>query len=125
VALPIFFAIDMVWLGAIAQKLYQKHLGYLMAPQVNWLAALLFYLLFIGGVVAFVVQPALTKQSLLSAILMGMLFGLVTYATYDLTNLATIKSWPILITVIDLLWGMTLSGSVAGLSYFLITKFHL
>ena len=105
IALPVFFAIDMVWLGLVAKNFYAKHIGYLMAPTVNWMAAILFYLLFIVGAVVFVITPALEQKSWVYALLFGALFGLLTYATYDLTNLATVKDWPLLVTVVDLLWG--------------------
>lgn len=122
IALPVFFAIDMVWLGLVAKNFYAKQIGFLMKTNVNWLAAIIFYLLFIGGLVVFVISPALEKQSLVSALLLGALFGLITYATYDLTNLATLKDWPILVTIIDLIWGMVLSASVSVISYSIATK---
>ena len=107
----------MVWLGLIAKKLYRKYLGSFMSESVNWLPAIIFYLLFIVGVLLFVVFPALEKESLTKAILFGALFGLFTYATYDLTNLATLKGWPIPIVFIDSLWGMFLSGVVSTSGY--------
>ena len=122
IVLVVFFAIDMVWLGVIAKNLYAKYLGYLMAPQVNWIAAVLFYLLFILGLLVFVIEPALIQQDLLKLILSAALFGLVTYATYDLTNLATIKDWPMVITLIDLTWGMSLSVLVSTLSYLILIR---
>ena len=122
IVLVVFFAIDMVWLGVIAKNLYAKHLGYLMAPQVNWIAAILFYLLFILGLLIFVIEPALIQQDLLKLVLSAALFGLVTYATYDLTNLATVKDWPMVITLIDLTWGMSLSVIVSTLSYLILLK---
>jgi uncharacterized membrane protein len=111
-----FFAIDMLWLGLIAPAFYKKHLGYLMAPSVNWSAALIFYLLFIIGVLVFVIIPGLKEQSLRTIIIRAMLFGLITYSTYDLTNLATIKDWPLAVTIVDLVWGMVLTTlvSIAG-----------
>lgn len=111
--LPLFFAIDMIWLGFVARGFYSKQLGHLMTPQINWAAALIFYLLFIAGLVFFVISPALKAESWQYAVGVGMLFGLMTYATYDLTNLATLKDWPILVTVVDLIWGMTLSATVS------------
>ncbi len=123
IALGIFLVIDLIWLTVIAKRLYAEHLGYLMAPKPNLIAALVFYMLFIVGVMVFVVNPALSAGSWLKALLPGLLFGLVTYATYDLTNLATVKDWPILITVIDLIWGSAVSGATAVLSYFVIRLF--
>jgi uncharacterized membrane protein len=113
-----FFAIDMVWLGLVARTFYRKYLGFLMAPNPNWLAAILFYALFIVGILVFVVVPGLKDNSLKTTLLRAALFGLVTYATYDLTNLATVKDWPVLITVVDLIWGTVLSVAVSGVGFF-------
>ena len=125
IALPVFLAMDLAWLGLIAKKFYAKHLGYLMRPDINWTAAIVFYLLFIVGVVVFVIAPALEKHSWQQAMLHGALFGLVTYATYDLTNLATVKDWPVLITVIDLAWGAVLTASVSVITYFIAIRLGL
>jgi uncharacterized membrane protein len=108
-----FFAIDMIWLGLVAKGFYRKHLGYLMAPDVNWPAAIIFYLLFIAGILVFVVVPGLKSGSIGMTVLRGALFGLITYATYDLTNLATIKNWPLTVTLVDLAWGTILSVVVS------------
>lgn len=120
VAIIIFFAIDMVWLGLIAKKLYSTHLGYIMAPNVRWGAALIFYVLFVIGLAFFVIEPAIVKDSWSYALLAGMFFGLITYATYDLTNLATIRDWPVFITLIDLAWGTTLGGLVSLFTFFIV-----
>lgn len=122
IALPVFLAIDLVWLGLIAKNLYSQQLGYLMKTNPNWLAAILFYLLFVVGLVVFVLEPAIAKQSWQHALILGALFGLISYATYDLTNLATIKDWPLLVTVIDLIWGATLSASVSVISYLVFIR---
>ncbi|MCW1888249.1 MAG: DUF2177 family protein [Candidatus Moranbacteria bacterium] len=123
VALVTFFALDMTWLGLIAKNLYREQIGHLLRPDVNWTAAIIFYLLFIGGLVVFVISPAVQKQSLMSALLLGAFFGLITYATYDLTNLATTKDWPLFITIVDLIWGAVLSASVSVVTYFVYTRF--
>lgn len=123
--LPIFLGIDMIWLGLVAKNFYSKHLGYLMSSNPNWAAALLFYVPFIGGLVIFVISPALEKNSWTHALYLGVMFGLMTYSTYDLTNLATIKNWPLLVTIVDLIWGMTLSASVSVASFFLAKKIGL
>ncbi len=123
IALVIFLAIDMVWLLVVAKQLYADKLGYLMAPKTNFVAAFLFYLLFVVGLMVFVVSPALAAGNWSQALLGGLLFGLVTYGTYDLTNLATVKDWPLLITVIDLLWGAFVSGATALLSFLVIRLF--
>jgi uncharacterized membrane protein len=122
IALPVFFVIDMAWLGLVAKKFYDQHLGFLMKPDITWYAAIIFYLLFIIGLVTFVISPAVEKHSWLHAVLFGALFGLITYSTYDLTNLATIKGWPVIVTVVDLIWGMVLSASVSVITYLIANK---
>jgi uncharacterized membrane protein len=117
-----FFLIDMVWLGLVARTFYRKQLGFLLAPATNWIAALIFYLLFILGILVFVVVPGLQDHSLKITLLRAALFGLVTYATYDLTNLATVKNWPLLIAVVDLAWGTVLSVAVSYVG-FMVGKF--
>jgi uncharacterized membrane protein len=117
-----FFLIDMVWLGLVARTFYRKQLGFLLAPTTNWIAALIFYLLFILGILVFVIMPGLQDHSLKTTLLRAALFGLVTYATYDLTNLATVKNWPLLITVVDLAWGTVLSMAVSYVG-FMVGKF--
>jgi uncharacterized membrane protein len=119
IALPIFFAIDMIWLGFIAKSFYAKQIGFLMKPNINWTAAILFYLLFISGLVIFVIIPAVEKHSWVHALLFGAFFGLITYATYDLTNLATLKDWPMLVTSVDLVWGAVLAASISIGTYFI------
>ena len=122
IALPIFFVIDMAWLLLFAKKFYQTQIGFLMKPNINWVAAIIFYLLFIAGLVTFVISPAVEKHSWVHAILYGALFGLITYATYDLTNLATLKDWPLFVTVVDLIWGTVLAASISVITYFIAVK---
>jgi uncharacterized membrane protein len=122
IALPIFFVIDMAWLVLVAKKFYQEQIGFLMKPDINWFAAIIFYLLFIAGLVIFVIAPAIEKHSWVNAVLLGALFGLITYATYDLTNLATMKDWPLLVTIVDLIWGTVLAASISGITYFIANK---
>lgn len=119
----IFLAIDGVWLTVIAKDFYAKQLGYLMSPTPNLFAALLFYLINIIGIVTLVLVPGLKENSLGKVALMAAIYGLCTYATYDLTNLATIKNWPVIITIIDLIWGTTLTTVVAVLSYLFAKRF--
>ena len=114
---PVFFAIDMVWLGVVARGFYRRQLGSFLSPQVNWTAAIVFYLLFIAGILTFAVLPGLRRESPLHTVMLGAFFGFVAYATYDLTNLATLRDWPLAVTLIDMLWGAVLSGSVALASY--------
>lgn len=125
IAMPVFLGIDMIWLTLVAKNFYAKHIGYLMAKNPNLPAAFIFYLLFIAGLIVFVIAPALDKKIWTHALVMGAFFGLITYATYDLTNLATIKNWPLIITIVDLIWGMTLSASVSVVTYFIARKFGL
>ncbi len=125
IALPVFFAIDMVWLGLAAKNFYRQQIGFLMKPDINWPAAILFYLLFITGLVIFVIAPAIEKNMWTHALSFGALFGLVAYATYDLTNLATVKDWPLLVTVVDLSWGAVISASVSIATYFIADKIGL
>jgi uncharacterized membrane protein len=118
----VFFAIDMVWLGVVAKSFYRAQLGYLMAPQINWTAAIVFYLIFIVGLLFFAVYPAIEMASLSRALVLGALFGFFTYATYDLTNYATVRDWPLMVTIVDMAWGTVLGASVASIS-FLISRF--
>jgi uncharacterized membrane protein len=122
IALPVFFVIDMAWLVLVAKKFYQQQIGFLMKPDINWLAAIIFYLLFIAGLVLFVISPAVTKHSWVHALIFGALFGLISYATYDLTNLATLKDWPVIVTVVDLIWGTVLASAISVITYFISTK---
>lgn len=116
----VFFAIDLIWLGVIAKGLYQRELGNFLSPQVNWTAAIVFYLLFIIGIFIFCIIPAAEQTSIWKALILGMLFGVFTYATYDLTNLATLKDWPLKIVFIDIVWGMILTGSVSTAGYAIV-----
>jgi len=125
IALPVFFALDMVWLGLVAKNFYAKQIGFLMKPNINWVAAILFYALFVAGLVLFVIAPALEKGAWERALLFGALFGFFTYATYDLTNLATLKDWPLSLTIVDLTWGMVLAASVSTATYFIAEKLGL
>ena len=115
---PVFFVIDIIWLGVVAKGFYQKNLKYILGPNVNWTAAIIFYLIYIAGILIFAVLPAIAKDSLRHAAVWGALFGFFTYATYDLTNLALLKDWPIIIVIVDILWGVVLCSAVATLSFF-------
>jgi uncharacterized membrane protein len=119
----VFFAIDLAWLGLVAKNMYDKHIGHLMSSQVNWVAAGIFYLAFIVGILVFAVYPSVDKDSLLRAIVLGALFGFFTYSTYDLTNLATLRDWPLSITIIDITWGMVLTGTVSAVGFFIVRAF--
>ena len=116
-----FLILDLMWLGFIANGIYEKFLGYLMAEEVNWGAAIVFYSLFVASLFVFVIRPSIKKNSPTSALALGGFFGLVTYATFELTNYATLKGWPIQMVVIDMLWGTILGAIVCIVGYF-ITK---
>lgn len=120
----VFFSVDMLWLGFVAKGIYNKYLGNFLSGQVNWPAAIIFYLLFIVGIFIFVITPATKNQSFNYALLYGALFGFFTYATYDLTNYATLKGWPWQIVIIDILWGTVLTAivSIAGFYIFKLIK---
>lgn len=116
----VFFTIDMLWLGLIAKNIYRTYLGNFLSDEVNWIAAIIFYLIFIAGIMFFAVYPSVQKESFIQAIILGALFGFFTYATYDLTNFATLKDWPIQIVFIDITWGAFLSAIVSLSGYFIV-----
>ena len=117
IALPTFLVIDLIWLGVVARSFYQSHMGHLMRSNVNWAAAIAFYLLFVAGIVVLVVSPAIERRSLMAALALGGLFGLVTYAAYDLTNLATLEGFPLRVALVDLAWGTVLCATVSAVTY--------
>jgi len=116
VALVAYLAVDLVWLGFVARSLYQRYLAFLLGP-TQWSAALSVYLLLILGIVVFAIVPGLKENSLKMTLLRAALFGLIAYGTYDLTNLATLRNWPLLITLVDMAWGTTLSAIVACVGF--------
>ena len=120
----VFLLIDMAWLGFIAKGLYKKYLSGFLSEQVNWTAAIVFYLLFVVGVFIFAIMPSVEKGSVVSAMVLGALFGFFTYATYDLTNLATLKNWPLTIVFIDILWGSVLTGIVSTAGFYIVKFFQ-
>ena len=115
--IPVFFVIDLLWLGVIARGFYRTNLAHLLSPSVNWPAAFAFYLIYIAGILYFAVAPALAAASLWPALLNGALFGLFTYLTYELTNMATLPEWPLKVVIVDTLWGVALCTSVAAGSF--------
>lgn len=117
IAIIIFLILDFMWLGLVAKRLYQNEIGKLLKTKFNFIAAFIFYTIFIIALTIFVIIPAINNNSLKEVILMGALFGLVTYATYDLTNYATLEGFTIKIVIIDLLWGTTLGTLTSTLTY--------
>lgn len=122
ISLPTFLVLDLVWLGFVAKDLYQAKLGHLLGP-VNWAAAGIFYGLFLIGLTFFATYPALQARSVEMAIIRGALFGFFCYMTYDLTNLATLKDWPLSVTVLDMMWGAFVGAVAAGVAVMLYTEF--
>ncbi len=113
---PVFAAVDLLWLGVLSRGFYQNNLGHLLSPDVNWAAAGTFYLIYIAGIIYFAVLPGMAAQSLGRAVLNGALFGFFTYLTYELTNMATLPAWPLKVVLVDVAWGVTLCASVAAAS---------
>jgi uncharacterized membrane protein len=117
VSLLAFLALDALWLGLVARGFYRDQLGPLLTPDVRWGAAILFYLIFVAGVLVFAVLPAVERGSVGRAILLGGFFGVVTYAAYDLTNLATLRDFPPVVAAVDMVWGGVLTATVAAIGY--------
>lgn len=117
VAALAFCLIDFIWLGTIAKQVYADRMGHLLADKPNFAAAVVFYAIFVAGLVYFVIQPAVQDASWGKALLAGAFFGLVTYATWDLTNLAVLKDFPLSIVPIDMAWGTFLAASVSITTY--------
>lgn len=114
VAAGTMLVIDAVWLATMMQRFYKKFMGDLVAPKANFVAAGVFYILYVAGLVYLIIAPAINnKISLGETFVRGAVFGLVAYGTYDLTNQATLKNWPVIVTVVDLIWGTLLTGTVA------------
>jgi uncharacterized membrane protein len=116
VALSVFLVVDLIWIGIIARTFYQDQLGFILASSPNWTAAIIFYLMFVAGLLFFAVVPGLKETGLKDSLFRAALFGILTYGTYDLTNLALIEGWPVLVTVVDIIWGMILSITVCMVS---------
>jgi uncharacterized membrane protein len=122
VALITFFTLDLLWLGVVARGFYQTNMGHLMKPSVNWAAAVTFYLLCLVGLVVLVISPAVERESFAQAVFLGALFGLVTYAAYDLTNLATLDGFPLKVALVDLVWGTVLCAIVSAVTFLASTR---
>ena len=122
IAVVVFFIIDLTWLGVVARSFYQAQMGHLMRANVNWAAAIVFYAIFVVGIIVLAVWPAVERQSLGHAVVLGALLGLVTYAAYDLTNLATLDGFPFKVVVVDMVWGTVLCAAVSGITYLASTR---
>lgn len=119
----VFIVVELIWLLVLAKELYKKELGYIMKEKPSLAPAAIFGLLFVLGLVFFVVNPALTKGDWSYALFTRILYGLITYATYTLTNLANLEAWPLKVSLIDLIWGVVLGGSVSTISFFILNRF--
>ncbi|HEX6144228.1 MAG TPA: DUF2177 family protein [Geminicoccaceae bacterium] len=114
----VFFGLDLLWLGVVAKGFYARQLGDLLSDQPNMAVAGLFYAGYVGGIVLFAVAPALQAQSWTTALVLGVFLGLMAYGTYDMTNLATIRNWPVAMSITDMLWGSLLTGVAATAGFF-------
>lgn len=125
VSLLVFLITDFIWIGGIASSFYQNQIGFLLSPKPNMAAAVIFYSIYIAGLLYFVVLPSLKvkKLSTLRVLLIGGLFGFVSYAVYDLTNYITLSDWPLLLTVVDMLWGSFVTGLTAAIGYKFARRF--
>lgn len=122
VGFAVFLGIDAIWLGFIAKNLYAKTIGHLLSSSPKYIPALIFYLVYVVGIIIFAVNPALKSKSPSLALQYGALLGFISYATYDLTNLATLRDWPLKVTIIDIVWGTLLTGSVSLITYFILNR---
>jgi len=121
-SLTAFLALDFAWLGFVARGFYRDQMGHLMRTDVRWLPAFAFYALFVGAILVFVVLPAVERGSLARAALLGAFFGLVTYATYDLTNLAVLEGFRTSLALVDMVWGTVLCTLVSMAGYVAATR---
>lgn len=119
----VFLSIDAVWLGVVAKSFFSSNIGHLMTSNVNLIAAAGFYLLYAVGIVFFAIKPALDNESLKTALLYGALFGFFCYGTYEMTNFATLKDWPVKVVIVDMAWGTFLTAMSAGAGYFVVQNF--
>ena len=120
--IPTLLILDLIWIGVVAQGIYQDQIGYLLSPNVVWWAAILFYVIYSLVLAYLVVLPAIRNNNFKQALYNGLLFGLAAYATYDLTNLATMRDWPIAITFIDMAYGTIVAGATSATAFVLGKK---
>ena len=118
-----FAAIDSIWLITMAPRLYKPEIGELMADQFRLVPAIIFYLLYISGILIFAVRPGLTAGSWQVALVQGAMFGFFCYMTYDMTNYATLRIWSLKVTILDLIWGTFLTGAAAAVGTIITQKF--
>ena len=122
-ALLTFFLADMVWLATMAPRFYRPTLGDIAISGVNLPPAIAFYALYPVGLLIFVILPALKSGSVTTAVVYGALFGFFTYATYDLTNQATLRNWTLQLTLVDVAWGTILAAITSAVVFWVVSKF--
>lgn len=122
ISLPVFLVVDLLWIGVFANKFYDSQIGHLRGD-INWPAAVAFYLIFLAGLTYYAILPAVATTDWLRIFGYGALYGFFVYAAYDLTNMATLRDWPLLMTVVDMAWGAVLGGSVTLLTVFVYNLF--
>ena len=120
----VFSLIDLIWIGVAAKNFYARTIGHMLRDSVNWPAALIFYLMYIGGIVLFVLAPAIRSGSRITQVaLRGCLLGMFAYGTFDLTALALLEGWPAIVTIVDMIWGTILTASTASSAYWITQTF--
>ncbi|MBS0624441.1 MAG: DUF2177 family protein [Verrucomicrobia bacterium] len=122
ICLILFIITDLFWLGILATNFYMAHIGFLMKKNILWLAAFCFYLMYAAAICYFAVNPSLEKNNFKIAMRSGFFLGLVSYGTYDLTNLATIEGWPLKIVWVDMIWGASITAIISMMCHFLAPK---
>ena len=120
----LMFVLDIVWLSMIAQPLYQQGIGHLMAAKPNFLFAALFYMVYVCGLVWFALMPNRHHRGLKNTFAAAAIFGFCVYASYDLTNLALLKDWPLSLSIIDITWGTMLSGVSAAFGKWVFNRMN-
>jgi len=118
-----FVIIDALWIGLVARPLYDQYMGQLLVTNIRWLPAIIFYLMFVFGLVVFVLKPAIEDKNYPLTLKRALLYGLVTYGTYDLTSYITIDGFSLMIVVTDILWGITLTTLTTMITYYIFTRF--
>ncbi len=124
VVFTVFLLIDLLWLTKVSPNFYQSNIGHLMADKVNFIPAIIFYVVYILALLVFIVNPAVESQNMWQTLHLAALLGFAMYGTYDLTNMATLEGWPAIVTVVDLLWGTFITTATCLLSTYLITKLN-
>ena len=124
-SLTMILVLDSLWLGFMVKRFYLPRIGHLMSESPNFIAAAFFYFIYVTGVTFFVVYPNLLNANLSKVFFVGALLGVFAYGTYDLTNQATLKSWPVIVTIVDILWGLLLTGVVSVVSVMITRRLSL